>query len=201
MRILGIDPGTARMGWGIIDTEPKLINVGSGVFSTVPEDKNVSGPLPDRLLSLHSYLTNKIRTERPDIIAVERLFFNFNVQTAMSVGEGRAMVMLAAAQNKIPVVEYTALTAKLLLAGHGRADKKVMISAVLKILGLKDLPNHLDDSADALAMALTHHYKLTGQAAKPIEVKPKTSSASKSRAKAKKSSRAKPRSKQVKASK
>lgn len=180
MRILGIDPGTARMGWGIIDTEPKLTSLSSGVFTT-----EVGFAHQDRLLALHNYLVNKIRTERPDVIAVEKLFFNFNVQTAMSVGEGRAMVMLAAAQNKVPVAEYTALTAKLILAGHGRADKKVMISAVLKILGLKDLPNHLDDSADALAMALTHHYKLTGRAAKPIEVKSKTSSASKSRAKSK----------------
>lgn len=184
MRILGIDPGTARMGWGIIDTEPRLTSHSSGVFTT-----EVGFAHEDRLLALHNYLVNKIRVERPDVIAVEKLFFNFNVQTAMNVGEGRAMVMLAAAQNKVQVVEYTSLTAKLLLAGHGRADKKLVTSAVLKILGLKVLPNHLDDSADALAMALTHHYKLTGQAAKAIVVKPKISSASKSRSKAKKTSR------------
>lgn len=195
MRILGIDPGTARMGWGIIDTEPKLKSHSSGVFTT-----EVGFAHEDRLLALHNYLVNKIRVERPDVVAVEKLFFNFNVQTAMNVGEGRAMVMLAAAQNKVPIVEYTSLTAKLILAGHGRADKKVMISAVLKILGLKDLPNHLDDSADALAMALTHHYKLTGQAAKQVKIKSKTSSASKSRAKAKKSSQAKSRSKRGKIS-
>lgn len=166
------------MGWGIIDTEPKLVSLSSGVFTT-----EVGFAHEDRLLALHNYLVNKIRSERPDVIAVEKLFFNFNVQTAMNVGEGRAMVMLAAAQNKVPIAEYTALTAKLLLAGHGRADKKILTRAVLKILDLKDLPNHLDDSADALAMALTHHYKLTGQAAKPIDVKSKKSSASKSRAK------------------
>lgn len=190
MRILGIDPGTARMGWGIIDTHPKLVSHSSGVFTT-----EVGFAHEDRLLALYNYLVNKIRSERPDVVAVEKLFFNFNVQTAMNVGEGRAMVMLAAAQNKVQVVEYTSLTAKLILAGHGRADKKLVTVAVLKILGLKDLPNHLDDSADALAMALTHHYKLTGQAAKATTVKPKISSASKSRAKAKKSSRAKSRSK------
>lgn len=190
MRILGIDPGTARMGWGIIDTEPKLSSLSSGVFTT-----EVGFAHEDRLLALHNYLVNKIRAERPDVISVEKLFFNFNVQTAMNVGEGRAMVMLAAAQNKVPIVEYTSLTAKLILAGHGRADKKLMIAAVLKILGLKVLPNHLDDSADALAMALTHHYKLTGQAAPPIEVKSKVSSASKSRSKASKSSKTKSKSK------
>jgi crossover junction endodeoxyribonuclease RuvC len=173
VKILGIDPGTARMGWGIIETEPRIRMVGSGVFSTVPEEIKKSGYLSDRLLTLHTYLTNKIRSERPDIVVVERLFFNFNVQTAMSVGEGRGVVMLAAAQNKVPVVEYTALTAKLLLAGHGRAEKKQMISAVMKILGLKQLPNHLDDSADALAMALTHWYKLNDLAAPKIEIKPK----------------------------
>ncbi len=178
MKILGIDPGTARMGWGIIETDPKLLSNGSGVFETT---NTVSHS--DRLLALHSYLVNKIRTERPDVISVERLFFNFNIQTAMNVGEGRAMVMLAAAQNKVPVVEYTALTAKLLLAGHGRAEKKLLMSAVLKILAMKELPNHLDDSADALAMALTHHYKLSGLAAAPIEVTKKLSSAAKSRAK------------------
>lgn len=219
MRILGIDPGTARMGWGIIDTDPRLTSHSSGVFTT-----EVGFAHEDRLLALHNYLVNKIRVERPDVVAVEKLFFNFNVQTAMNVGEGRAMVMLAAAQNKVHVVEYTSLTAKLVLAGHGRADKKLVTSAVLKILGLKVLPNHLDDSADALAMALTHHYKLTnqsvpridlrlassdrkgkrdkltGQAAKATTVKPKISSASKSRAKAKKSSQAKSRSKRGKIS-
>lgn len=188
MRILGIDPGTARMGWGIVNTEPVLASPSSGVFETTKESTH-----PDRLQALHSYLVNKIRSERPDVVVVERLFFNFNVQTAMAVGEGRAMVMLAAVQNKVPVVEYTALTAKLVLAGHGRAEKKQVTTAVKKILKLKELPSHLDDSADALAMALTHHYKLTGQTAKPITVKPKKSSASKSRdkkAKKKKGKRA-----------
>lgn len=166
------------MGWGIVETEPKLSSPSSGVFET---EAGVAHQ--DRLMALHSYLVNKIRTERPDVVAVERLFFNFNVQTAMSVGEGRAMVMLAAAQNKVQVVEYTALTAKLILAGHGRTEKKQMIAAVKKILSLKELPSHLDDSADALAMALTHHYKLKGLAAKPVEIKKKVSSASKSRAK------------------
>lgn len=180
MRILGIDPGTARMGWGIVDTTPRLSSPASGVFETTKDAAH-----PERLQALHSYLVNKIRSERPDIVAVERLFFNFNVQTAMNVGEGRAMVMLAAVQNKVPVVEYTALTAKLLLAGHGRAEKKQMIAAVKKILGIRVLPSHLDDSADALAMALTHHYKLTGQAAKPTQVKMKKSAASKSKAKSK----------------
>jgi len=181
MRILGIDPGTARMGWGIVETEPKLTSPDSGVFETTKESAHA-----DRLAALHSYLVNKIRSERPDVVVVERLFFNFNVQTAMSVGEGRAMVMLAAAQNKVPVVEYTALTAKLLLAGHGRAEKKQLMASVMKILGMRELPNHLDDSADALAMALTHHYKLTGKSAKPITLKPKKSSASKSRARSQK---------------
>ncbi len=180
MKILGIDPGTARMGWGIVETEPKLTSPDSGVFETIKEAQHA-----ERLQSLHSHLVNKIRTERPDVVVVERLFFNFNVQTAMNVGEGRAMVMLAAAQSKVPVVEYTALTAKLLLAGHGRAEKERMMKAVKSILGLRKLPSDLDDAADALAMALTHWYKLKGLAATPIEIKPKLSSAAKSRAKRK----------------
>lgn len=179
MKILGIDPGTARMGWGIVETEPRLTSPDSGVFETIKEAAHA-----ERLHDLHTHLVNKIRTERPDVVVVERLFFNFNVQTAMNVGEGRAMVMLAAAQNRIPVYEYTALTAKLLLAGHGRAEKKLMIKSVKNILGLRKLPSDLDDAADALAMALTHWYKLKGLAAKPIEIKTKLSSAAKSRAKA-----------------
>lgn len=178
MKILGIDPGTARMGWGVIETEPKLSLVDAGVFQT-----EVGFPHQERLLALHNYLVNKIRSERPDVIAVEKLFFNFNVQTAMSVGEGRAMVMLAAAQNKTQTVEYTALTAKLLLAGHGRAEKERVTAAVKKILGVRLLPNNLDDSADALAMALTHYYKIKGLAAPKLEMKMKVSSASRSRAK------------------
>jgi crossover junction endodeoxyribonuclease RuvC len=99
------------------------------------------------------------------------------------------MVMLAAAQSEtrdglpIEVVEYTALTAKLVLAGHGRADKKLMMESVRKILGLAELHSKIDDAADALAMALTHHYKVNGLAAAPIEIEKKVSAASKSRAK------------------
>jgi crossover junction endodeoxyribonuclease RuvC len=153
------------MGWGLVETEPSLHSTDSGVFETTKEASH-----PERLMALHGYLVNKIRTERPDVVVVEKLFFNFNVQTAMNVGEGRAMVMLASVQNKVPVVEYTALTAKLILAGHGRAEKKQMIDAVMKILKIKELPNHLDDSADALAMALTHWYKLNNLAAPKIEI-------------------------------
>lgn len=178
MKILGIDPGTARMGWGVVETEPKLTSSSSGVFETTKELAH-----PDRLHSLHAHLVEKIRAERPDVVVVERLFFNFNVQTAMAVGEGRAMVMLAAAQSRVPVFEYTALTAKFLLAGHGRADKKLMIRSVKTVLGLRKLPSDLDDAADALAMALTHWYKLKGLAAQPIEIKTKLSSAAKSRKK------------------
>lgn len=161
------------MGWGLITTEP-LRAIDSGVFATVKESAH-----EDRLLALYNYLVNKIRSERPDVVVVERLFFNINVQTAMAVGEGRAMVMLASAQNKVPVVEYTALTAKLVLAGHGRADKKLMMESVRKILGLKRLHTKIDDAADGLAMALTHHYKLNGLAAPLIEIKPKPKATSK----------------------
>jgi crossover junction endodeoxyribonuclease RuvC len=191
MKILGIDPGTARMGWGIIEVNGSIVSSNLGAFET---SKAILSH-PQRLLVLYNGLLRKMRDEQPDVVAVERLFFNHNVRTAMSVGEGRAMVMLAAAQARtkvgepIEVVEYTALTAKLTLVGHGRADKKLMIEAVRKILGLSDLESNLqekgakDDAADALAMALTHYYKLTGQAAEPIEIEKKVSAASKSVAK------------------
>jgi crossover junction endodeoxyribonuclease RuvC len=180
------------MGWGILEVGGNNhFNSRLGAFET---SKDILSH-PQRLLVLYNSLLRKMREEQPDVVSVEKLFFNHNVRTAMSVGEGRAMVMLAAAQSKtvagepIEVVEYTALTAKLTLAGHGRADKKLMIEAVRKILGLDGLESKLqergaaDDAADALAMALTHHYKMTGQAAEPIEIEKKVSSASKARAK------------------
>lgn|SRR2546429_2143028 len=193
MKILGIDPGTARMGWGILDVNGTNLDSRLGAFET---SKDILTH-PQRLLVLYNSLLRKMREEQPDVVAVEKLFFNHNVRTVMAVGEGRAMVMLAAAQSKtrdgapIELVEYTALTAKLTLAGHGRADKKLMMEAVYRILGISGNDSRLqergakDDAADALAMALTHHYKMTGQAAEPIEIEKKVSSASKARAKAK----------------
>jgi crossover junction endodeoxyribonuclease RuvC len=187
MKILGIDPGTARMGWGILEINGPALLSRLGAFET---SKDILTH-PQRLQVLYNGLLKKMREEQPDVVSVERLFFNHNVRTAMAVGEGRAMVMLAVAQSRtktgapIEVVEYTALTAKLTLAGHGRADKKLMIEVVQKILGLGDAAGRLqekgakDDAIDALAMALTHHYKMTGQAAEPIEIERKISSASK----------------------
>lgn len=197
MKILGIDPGTARMGWGILEVSESGLNSKLGAFET---SANILSH-PQRLQVLYNSLLRKMREEQPDVVAVEKLFFNHNVRTAMAVGEGRAMVMLAAAQSRtkegapIELVEYTALTAKLTLAGHGRADKKLMMEAVRKILGLETLEGALqekgakDDAADALAMALTHHYKMTGQAAEPIEIEKKVSAASKAMAKKKNGSR------------
>ena len=193
MKILGIDPGTARMGWGILDVDGTTLNSSMGTIAT---SKDILSH-PQRLLVIYNYLLRKMREEQPDVVAVERLFFNHNVQTAMAVGECRGMVMLAAAQSRrkdgqpIEVVEYTALTAKLTLAGHGRADKKLMMEAVRNILGLDNFDGHYvgedrgakDDAADALAMALTHHYKMTGQAVEPIVIEKKISSASKARSK------------------
>lgn len=191
VKILGIDPGTARMGWGILEITGDKLESRLGAFETSADILSH----PQRLLVLYNSLLRKMREEQPDVVAVEKLFFNHNVRTAMAVGEGRAMVMLAAAQSKttggepIEVVEYTALTAKLTLAGHGRADKNLMMESVRKILDVESLEGQLqekgakDDAADALAMALTHHYKMTGQAAEPIVIEKKISSASKARSK------------------
>ena len=149
MIILGIDPGTAALGYGIVERiSGRLRAIDYGVLTTTPAE-----PLPTRLLTIHAGVAELIETHRPEIVAVERLFFSKNAQTAFGVGQARGVVLLAAAQAGIPVREATPSEVKSAVAGHGGADKDQIARMVALILGLATLPTP-DDAADALAIGI-----------------------------------------------
>lgn len=151
MRIIGVDPGTGILGFGIIETQgSKNILVDAGVIRTpVKEDDAV------RLQTIFEELSDIIAQTKPTEMAVEKLFFAQNVTTAMTVAQARGVVLLAGRQAGLKIAEYTPLQIKQALTGYGRAEKKQMQEMVRVILGLKDIPQP-DDCADALAAALTH---------------------------------------------
>jgi crossover junction endodeoxyribonuclease RuvC len=146
--ILGIDPGTAALGYGIIErTGSRLREVDHGCLVTSPDL-----PLPQRLLAIHSLLEDLLALHKPDLMGVERLFFSRNVQTAMGVGQARGVVLLAAAQHGVPVREATPNEVKSAITGYGAADKDQVARMVQLVLGMPQLPRP-DDAADALAIA------------------------------------------------
>jgi len=147
--ILGIDPGTAALGYGVVERiAGRLRAIDYGCLST-----SASDPLPTRLLTIHACVTELIETHLPTIVAVERLFFSKNVQTAFGVGQARGVVLLAAAQAGIAVREATPSEVKSAVAGHGAADKDQIARMVTLILGLAAVPTP-DDAADALAIGI-----------------------------------------------
>lgn len=149
MIVLGIDPGTAALGYGIVEaTGSRLREVHHGCLVTSPD----SG-LPERLLAVHQVMDELIESYSPAVIAVERLFFSRNVQTALGVGQARGVVLLAAAQHSVPVVEATPNEVKSAIAGYGAADKEQVQRMVQVVLGMASLPRP-DDAADALAIAV-----------------------------------------------
>ncbi len=150
MRILGIDPGTGILGFGIIDIDAKnkAHLVDAGVIRTaVHEDTSV------RLLTIYDELSSIIKEFNPRVMAVEKLFFAQNVTTAMTVAQARGVVLLLGKQHNMELHEYTPLQIKQALTGYGRADKKQIQEMVRVILGLKEIPKP-DDCADALATAI-----------------------------------------------
>ena len=151
MVILGIDPGTATTGFGIIKTSSKKMTlIEFGVIKTKAGEE-----MPKRLLKLRKELKKVVKEFEPKIMVIERLFFNTNAKTAMTVGQARGVVMLVAAETKLPVLEYTALQAKKELTGYGRADKKEVEKAVKRHLNIRRKIKP-DDAADALAIAICH---------------------------------------------
>ena len=153
MRILGIDPGIARVGWAVIETHtPEPIAISFGCVTTEKEEKPET-----RLLQIHDAITLLCKKFRPDCMSVEELFFATNAKTAIGVGQSRGVILLAAAEAHFPVVSYSPLTVKRAITGDGRADKKQVTAMVVRILKLKTAPK-LDDTADALAIAMTHAY-------------------------------------------
>lgn len=151
MIILGIDPGIAIVGWGVIDfTGNKLRPIAYGAITTPAHT-----PLTRRLESIYNDLSMIIDKYKPEAISVEELFFNTNVKTAITVAHARGIVLLCASQKGVPDFEYTPLQAKQALTGYGRADKQQMQNMVKIMLGLNAVPKP-DDVADALAIAICH---------------------------------------------
>lgn len=151
MLVIGIDPGLATTGYGLVrETEGGLQAVAYGVVTTLPKHS-----LPQRLQELYSELSALIQRHQPDEGAIEELFFSRNVRTAMSVGQARGVALLALAGANLPVTDYTPLTVKQAVSGFGGADKVQIQTTVKMLLQLESLPRP-DDAADALAVAICH---------------------------------------------
>mgnify|MGYP001121580833 CR=1 FL=1 len=153
MRTLGIDPGIAIMGWGIVDASGGTLTMVDFGALTTPAGMAAQ----DRLLMLYDGLCNLLRTYSPEAAAVEELFFGKNVNTAIGVGQARGVAMLALAQASVPIHEYKPTEVKQAVTGYGGADKKQMQEMVRMTLRLKSIPRP-DDAADALAIAICHSY-------------------------------------------
>lgn len=155
MICLGIDPGTATTGWGVVklDTKNNLSSLDFGKISTDKKDL-----MPERLFSIYNSTAHLIEKYDPDVIIVEALFFSSNVKTAIAVGQSRGIYLMCAGKYCVPFFEYTALEAKMALTGYGRADKKDVRAKVKEILDIKRDIKPIDAS-DALAMALCHLIK------------------------------------------
>lgn len=151
MRIIGIDPGTGILGFGVVDAKggsSKLVT--AGVIKTPAHT-----PLDERLEEIYDGLTEIIAETKPEVMSIEKLFFARNVTTAMSVAHARGVAMLAGRKARLPIAEYTPMQIKQSLTGYGKADKKQMQEMVRLHLALKEVPKP-DDAADALAAAITH---------------------------------------------
>ena len=153
MRVIGIDPGTGILGFGVVDfrphRNPAVLDV--GVIATPAHTH-----LKERLLDIYNSLNEIIDATKPDVMSIEKLFFARNITTAISVAEARGVVILTAAQHDLPVFEYTPLQIKQTLTGYGRADKKQVQQMVKLHLNMQQIVKP-DDAADALAAAITHN--------------------------------------------
>lgn len=150
---MGIDPGIAITGWGVIQVEKKIPSlVDLGVIKT-----NSSKIHETRLVEIYHDLNCLLDKYKPEACAVEKLFFNTNAKTAMLVGQARGVVILTIALHKIEIFSYTPLQVKMALVGYGRADKNQVQEMVKQTLKLKAIPKP-DDASDAVAASLTHHY-------------------------------------------
>ena len=176
MIILGIDPGTATTGYGVIKVPDDILGrefkydlelVDYGNISTSKDDL-----MTKRLVKLHHGIEGVIEKHKPDLIVIEMLFFGANTRTAISVGQARGVIMLSAGRHNVPIHEYTGPQVKLMVAGGGRADKKQVHEGVRRFLGsngrkrkslIVPKGGHLDDATDALAIAICHVLKLVAK--------------------------------------
>ena len=159
MKILGIDPGTATTGFGVIKVNGQedytLLDL--GLVSTTKDQ-----PHGQRLELIYEGISGLIRKHEPDVVAIERLFFATNALTAIAVGQAIGVIKLAIHKHNVPVFDYTPMQVKLYVGGSGKADKKVMkgkIKKMFKIRAKKGQKSHFDDTADALAIAICHAKK------------------------------------------
>ena len=151
MRILGIDPGIATIGFGVIETEKnrqKLLNCG---VITTPAHTSLSS----RLAQIYDDMCQLIELFKPDAVSIEELFFNTNITTGIAVAHGRGVILLACQQAGVKIYEYTPLQVKQSVVGYGRAEKKQVMDMVKRICGLPEPPKP-DDAADAVALAICH---------------------------------------------
>lgn len=151
LRILGIDPGYAIVGYGIVDTAASRFSVVDYGVVTTP----ARIPIEDRLMMIYNQLSELVKKYKPEAMAIEELFFNSNHTTAIPVAEARGVILLVAKQHGLEVFEYTPLQVKQAVVGYGRAEKKQVIMMTTTLLGLKAPPKP-DDAADALAIAICH---------------------------------------------
>lgn len=158
MRALGIDPGTAICGFGVVDAQgSRLHPVTYGTIRTSPEDTEAQ-----RLVMLFKGLKELYATYQPDVVGVEQLFFNRNVTTAITVGQARGIILLTAEQAGIPILEFTPLQVKQGVTGYGRATKEQVTDMTMRILGIREKIKP-DDAADGLAMAIYAVYSQHSQ--------------------------------------
>ena len=150
VRVLGIDPGTATLGYGIVAGDGELTPLAYGALRT-----EAATPMPRRLLQLHHELRALIEEHQPEVMAVEQVFHARNTTTSITVGQARGVVLLAAAECDLAVAEYSPMQVKQSVVGYGGADKHQIQSMVRLLLGL-DAPPQPDDAADALAVAICH---------------------------------------------
>ena len=151
MIILGIDPGFAIVGWGVIEYKnARFRTIAYGSIQTPAGER-----LEERLKTIFEGINHLIKTYRPDAMAVEELFFNNNITTGIRVAEARGVILLAAELAGITIQEYTPLQVKQAVVGYGRAEKKQVMAMVTMLLGLRETPKP-DDTADALALAICH---------------------------------------------
>ncbi len=153
MRVMGIDPGSIKSGYGVVDmVGQQLMMIAFGVIKTPPKSL-----LPERLLTISDRLRALIEQYQPDVVAVEDVFFAQNATSALKLGQSRGAILLTAAQAGLDVAEYSPLEVKQAVVGYGRADKVQVQHMVKTLLGLQEIPRP-DDAADALAIAICHHH-------------------------------------------
>jgi len=167
VRIFGIDPGSERTGYGCVETDGyqhHLIDCGAIISPA-------STPFPERLLTIHTRLTELLRQLAPDCVAIENLFFATNVKSALKLGHARGVAMLAAVEAGVAVMEYTPAEIKRAVVGYGRAEKHQVQQMVKLILGLSIVPSP-HDAADALAVAICHAHSRQAFRAAPEPGRP-----------------------------